>query len=99
MPWRKLEGALGSFRAWNRDILPRPSLLRLGVEQPDDAIRREPALPEHEAIVPEHSKPIPEFAVLEDEPDDEAVRAKALNQNFRRSARQAALDPDDDLGM
>ena len=62
-------------------------------------IRREPALPEHEAIVSEQPKPNPEFAVLEDEPDDDAVRAKALNQNFRGLARQAALDPDDELGM
>jgi type IV secretion system protein VirD4 len=62
-------------------------------------IRREPALPEHEAIASEQAKPSPEFAVLEDEPDDDAVRAKALNQNLRGLARQAALDPDDDLGM
>jgi type IV secretion system protein VirD4 len=62
-------------------------------------IRREPALPEHEAIVSEDVKPTPEFAVLEDEPDDDAVRAKALNQNFRGLARQAALDPDDELGL
>ena len=62
-------------------------------------IRREPALPEHEAIASEQAKPSPEFAVLEDEPDDDAIRAKALNQNFRGLARQAALDPDDDLGM
>ena len=62
-------------------------------------IRREPALPEHEAIVSEQPKPNPEFAVLEDEPDDDAVRAKALNQNSRGLARQAALDPADDLGM
>ena len=62
-------------------------------------IRREPALPEHEAIVSEQVKPTPEFAVLEDEPDDDAVRAKALNQNLRGLARQAALDPDDELGL
>jgi type IV secretion system protein VirD4 len=62
-------------------------------------IRREPALPEHEAIASEQAKPSPEFAVLEDEPHDDAVRAKALNQNFRGLARQAALDPDDELGM
>ena len=62
-------------------------------------IRREPALPQHEAIVSEQPKPSPEFAVLEDESDNDAVRAKVLNQNFRGLARQAALDPDDDLGM
>jgi type IV secretion system protein VirD4 len=62
-------------------------------------IRREPALPEHEAIVSEQPKPNPEFALLEDEPDDDAVRAKALSQNFRAVARQAALDPGDGLGL
>jgi type IV secretion system protein VirD4 len=62
-------------------------------------IRREPALPEHEAIVSEQAKPCPEFALLEDEPDDDPVRAKALSQNFRAVARQAALDPGDGLRL
>ena len=71
----------------------------LSDDRANGGIRREPALPEHEAIVSEQAKPAPEFAVLEDEPDDDAIRAKALNQNFRGLARQAALDPDDDLGL
>jgi type IV secretion system protein VirD4 len=62
-------------------------------------IRREPALPEHEAIVSEQPKPSPEFALLEDESDDDPIRARALNQNLRVIARQAALDPDDGLGL
>jgi type IV secretion system protein VirD4 len=62
-------------------------------------IRREPSLPEHEAIVSEQPKPSPEFALLEDEPDDEPVSARALNQDLRTIARQAALDPDDGLGL
>ena len=62
-------------------------------------IRREPALPEHEAIVSEQPEPAPDFALVDDEPDDDAVRAKALNQNFRTVARQAALDPADGLGL
>jgi type IV secretion system protein VirD4 len=62
-------------------------------------IRREPTLPEHEAIVCEQPRPSPEFALLEDEPDDDAVRAKALNQDFRSVARQAALDLGDGLGL
>jgi type IV secretion system protein VirD4 len=62
-------------------------------------IRREPALPEHEAIVAERTASGPEFALLDDEPDDDPVRAKALNQSFRAVARQAALDPDDGLGL
>jgi type IV secretion system protein VirD4 len=62
-------------------------------------IRREPTLPEHEAIVSEQPKPSPEFAVLEDESDDDPIRARALNRNFSTIARQAALDPDDGLGL
>jgi type IV secretion system protein VirD4 len=62
-------------------------------------IRREPGLPEHEAIVSEQPKSSPEFALLEDEPDDEPVSARALNQDLRTTARQAALDPDDGLGL
>jgi len=70
-----------------------------GDELADGGIRREPALPEHEAIVSEQPQPSPEFSVLEDEPDDDAVRAKALNRSFRGVARQAALDPGDGLGL
>jgi len=62
-------------------------------------IRREPTLPEHEAIVPEQPLLSPEFALLEDEPDDDPIRTKALSQNFRAVASQAALDPDDGLGL
>jgi len=36
---------------------------------------------------------------VDDEPDDDAVRAKALNQNFRAVARQVALDPADGCGL
>jgi type IV secretion system protein VirD4 len=62
-------------------------------------IRREPALPEHEAIARELPKPSPEFPPFDEEPDDEAVRVRAMDQNFRAIARQAALDPDDGLGL
>ncbi|MCC6887292.1 MAG: conjugal transfer protein TraG [Hyphomicrobiales bacterium] len=60
-------------------------------------IRREPALPEHEAMVPEEPTRNTEFALLEEEPDDDVVPAKAMS--FRAVARQAALDPDDGLGL
>jgi type IV secretion system protein VirD4 len=62
-------------------------------------IRREPTLPEHEAIVSELPRPSPEFGLLEDEPDDDPIRAKALNQKFRTIARQAVLDPGDGLDL
>jgi type IV secretion system protein VirD4 len=93
---------------WTTLPLPDPGAAAAGGSVADSSedddpanggIRREPALPKHEAIVPEEPKLSPEFALLDDEPDDDAVRAKALNQNFRTVARQAALDPDDGLGL
>jgi type IV secretion system protein VirD4 len=65
----------------------------------NSGIRREPTLPEHEAIAPEVAQPDLEFALLEDEPDDDAVRAKAMRQRFGTVARQAALDPDDGIPL
>jgi len=56
-------------------------------------IRREPELPEHEEIAPERANPAPEFVFSEEDPDDDAVRARALHQQVRGLARQAALDP------
>ena len=66
----------------------------------DGGIRREPEIPEHEAIAPERPTPAhEEFAVLDDEPDDDAQRAKQLQDRFRGVARQAALDPDDGIEL
>jgi type IV secretion system protein VirD4 len=62
-------------------------------------IRREPALPEHEAIVSEEPKPTSEFALLEDLPDGEGARAGAVREAFRSVARQVVLDPDDGLKL
>ena len=66
----------------------------------DGGIRREPEIPEHEAIAPERPTPArEEFAALEDEPDDDAQRAKQLQDRFRGVARQASLDPDDGIEL
>ena len=65
----------------------------------DGGIRREPELPEHEDVAPELPFPHEEFAALEDEPDDEAQRARAMQNRFRTVARQAALDPDDGIEL
>jgi type IV secretion system protein VirD4 len=67
-------------------------------------VRREPTLPGHEAIAPEIPKAVLEFGPPDDdgddEVDDEAIRAKKMmNQSFHGVARQAVLDPDDDLGL
>jgi type IV secretion system protein VirD4 len=65
----------------------------------DGGIRREPEIPEHEDVAPDLPFPREEFAALEDEPDDEAQRARAMQTRFRAVARQAALDPDDGIEL
>ncbi|AJE47001.1 conjugal transfer protein TraG [Celeribacter indicus] len=61
-------------------------------------IRREPELPEHEEIVPPPS-PAREFDILDDEPDLDAVKARALRQRMRAVARQASMNPDDGIEL
>jgi type IV secretion system protein VirD4 len=62
-------------------------------------IRREPELPEHEDVAPEPERPPAEFAFGEDEPDDEAVRARVLRAKARGLARQATMDPGDGIDL
>jgi type IV secretion system protein VirD4 len=75
------------------------------VSQPVDAdpanagIRREPELPEQEEIVGSERPADREFDVLEDESDIDAAKARTLRQSVRIVARQAAMDPDDGIGL
>ena len=74
---------------------------------PDDedpangGIRREPELPEHEAIVPEEpiSAPAPENFIADNSGDDEAIKARILRRQGRSLARQASMDPDDGIAL
>ena len=71
-------------------------------EDPDNAgIRREPDLPEHEAIAPETPPPSPvrEFDDADHELDGEAVKVRVLQGRFGGLARQAALDPNDGMAL
>jgi len=68
-------------------------------EDSDGGVRREPALPEHKEIAPEPAGSREEFAALDEEPDDDAQRARAMQGRFRSVARQAALDPDDGIEL
>ncbi|MER8778760.1 hypothetical protein [Mesorhizobium sp. M0220] len=73
-------------------------------QQDDDpangGIRRQPELPEHEDIAPERTaRRDDEFDLDRDEPDDDAVRRRSVDQAMRRSARQAALDPNDGIEL
>ncbi len=93
---------------WSR--LPPPALIAgetrsvVGSSSASDdpanaGVRREPMLPEHEAVAPEAPSPADEFSGLADEPDDDGVRAKVLNDRVIGLARQAALDPADGVAM
>lgn len=62
-------------------------------------IRREPELPEHEEIVPPSPAPEQEFELLDDEPDIDAAKARAMRQRMRMVARQASLDPGDGIEL
>ena len=81
-------------------VEPKPATGGSSDDDPDNAgIRREPTLPEHEAIAPELPQPADPFAILVDEADDEPVQANMLMQRIRTVARQAALDPGDGLKL
>ena len=69
-------------------------------EDADGGVRREPELPEHEEIAPDPAPAREEFADLDDEPDDEAQRAREMQKSqFRNMSRQVALDPDDGIEL
>jgi len=62
-------------------------------------IRREPELSEHEEVISARTARSPEFAFDEEPGDDGAARANALRRQMTGLARQASLDPADDLGL
>jgi type IV secretion system protein VirD4 len=71
----------------------------IDVDPANAGIRREPELPEHEEIAPSDRPADREFDVLEDESDLDAAKARTLRQGLRIVARQAAMDPDDGIGL
>ena len=81
-------------------IVLRPAKGAVSADDEDDAnsgIRREPELPDHEAITPYAAARTREFDEPEEKPDQEAVRAQELQRRFGGLARQAALDPGDGM--
>jgi type IV secretion system protein VirD4 len=75
------------------------------VQSTDDAanagIRREPELPAHEQIEPLKPEVFSEFSFddASQEADDETVRLSELRRQLGGLARQASLDPADNLGL
>jgi type IV secretion system protein VirD4 len=83
---------------WTGAIVAPPPA-EAGRDSANGGIRREPELPAHEEIVPERESSAREFEPAEDEPEDEAQRLRVLQRQGRTIARQAALDPADDMGL
>jgi type IV secretion system protein VirD4 len=82
---------------WQSAVVAPPST---DTEDPANAgIRREPELPEHEDIVTAPRKPAQEFDLPDDEADDDAQRLRVLQRQVRATARQASLDPADNMGL
>jgi hypothetical protein len=53
-------------------------------------IRREPELPEHEEIIPPPPPPSQEFDFLDDEPDVDAAKARAMRQRMPEAIARGA---------
>jgi type IV secretion system protein VirD4 len=79
----------------------RPAATADDEDPANGGIRREPEIPEHEAIAPEAAPAVPSRDdQLAEEPDDEeAICARALRSRIRSVARQAAMDPDDGIAL
>ena len=65
----------------------------------EGGIRREPALPEHEAVLPARSPPPNEFDFTERRDDEDAVRNSGIADRMRANARRASLDPGDGIDL
>ncbi len=61
--------------------------------------RREPELPDHEEIAPKAPESAQEFETADDHDDDGPSAPPDFDQQARNAARQAPLDPSDELGM
>ena len=82
---------------WNGDLTTSATT---AVEDPaNSGIRREPELPEHEEVAPERPRPAQEFESPDDESDADSEGIRLFERSARGVARQASLDPADDLGL
>ncbi|WP_315807216.1 MULTISPECIES: conjugal transfer protein TraG [unclassified Bradyrhizobium] len=77
----------------------RPPALSAAGDAANAGVRREPELAEQEEIVPEQARPAQEFNFEDRDVDAETVRNSVLRDQLRGLPQQAALDPDDGLGL
>lgn len=83
---------------WEGAVIVRPH--QADTEDPaNGGIRREPELPEHEDIAPPAPRAVNEFELIDEDADDEPQRQRTLQRTMSAVARQASLDPADDMQM
>ncbi|WOJ88340.1 conjugal transfer protein TraG [Methylocapsa polymorpha] len=108
LPPPKLTSAVvpSKLDSWSALAPQSPSAALLAeIEKSEDApnggLRREPELPNHVTIAKETADPQlrEEFAMIDDEPEDNARQARVLRQQMRGLARQASLDSGDGLEL
>jgi type IV secretion system protein VirD4 len=68
-------------------------------DRANGGIRQEPGPPTPDALVPQPEKLTPEMALLDNATGGAASGSNSVDQTFLTTARQAALDPDDGVGM
>ena len=90
---------------WSRSLAPvanqeASSSGGAGTDDPaNGGIRREPELPQHEEVLPPQANATPEFSFIEEDSDDDALRARVMQEQARATARQAAMDPGDGMEL
>ena len=93
----KKESVQADAEEWSGRVVARPGD---AAEDPaNSGIRREPDLPDHEEIVPAVRPPLNEFEPEDDDGDDEPQRRRMMQRTMTTIARQASLDPADDMAM
>jgi type IV secretion system protein VirD4 len=89
---------------WMALPIPASAPREDGPQRADDdgansGIRREPTLPEHEAIALEGSEVSAPVANVDDQSNEASVRSAAIRHRLRSVVRQAAMDPDDGMAL
>jgi len=71
----------------------------VGHDRANSGIRLDPAVQRHEAVVPPEPRRDSEIGGFADDTYDETIVAKDMDRKLHATARQAALDRGDGLGM
>jgi type IV secretion system protein VirD4 len=82
---------------WAGQLTLAPAAVEADGEE--GGLGRAPELAEPEPVIAEPARPAAEFDLAEDAPDDELAALERWRRQARTLARQASLDPADDMGL